>query len=261
MCIYDLAADHLSVCRLSADCAAFALDEKDRLIVSTADGVFRLNPDSSLHALYDNKITSIKGGNDMKVGPDGRLYVGTQSSRRLGLSDTLDGTLYSIDGNGTVRRLLDGMSLSNGMEWSMDEKRFYHTDSDTHTLCEYDYCKASGELCPTGRTLSVPGIDGFTIDTSDRLFAACWGKGHIAVIDTHEMKLLARIPLPCRIPASCAFVGKRMDILAVTTASFSSDISNDPNAGFCLLLTTNTKGREPFRYESHDHGYQALCHS
>ena len=89
-----------------------------------------------MEALYDTSKYNILYANDMKVGPDGRIYVGTQSSKRYGVSDKIDGKLYSIDSSGEVRVLLDGLILSNGLEWSMDEKRFYHTDSDTHMIKE-----------------------------------------------------------------------------------------------------------------------------
>ena len=36
--------------------------------------------------------------------------------------------------------------LSNGLEWSIDEKGFYHTDSDTGIIKEYDFDKVSGSI-------------------------------------------------------------------------------------------------------------------
>ena len=47
------------------------------------------------------------------------------------MSDKTDGKLYSIDKHGNVRVLLDGLILSNGLDWSADGKYFYHTDSGT----------------------------------------------------------------------------------------------------------------------------------
>ncbi len=246
LCRYELAKAEITVRTLPIDCAAFAFDAQNRMLVSCANGVFILNADNTLTDLYDTDGISIVGANDMKVGPDGRLYVGTQSSKRLGRSNAIDGKLYSIDKNGSVRVLLDGLILSNGMDWSMDGKRIYHTDSDTQLIREYDFDKADGSLYPTGRTVRIPGVDGFTVDRSDRLYAACWGEGHIAVIDTTTMRCVKHIPVPCRIPASCGFIGENMDILAVTTASFGTDIASDPSAGHTVLMSVGAKGRAPF---------------
>ena len=54
-------------------------------------------------------------------------------------------SIISIDKDGNVCVLLDNLLLSNGLEWSVDEKRFYHTDSDTRIIKEYDFDKISGE--------------------------------------------------------------------------------------------------------------------
>ncbi len=93
--------------------------KNNELIVSTDDGVFILNGDNTTSPIYHTDKFDIKYCNDMKVGPDGRIYVGTQSSKRKGVSDKTDGKLYSIDKNGNVCVLLDNLILSNGLEWSM----------------------------------------------------------------------------------------------------------------------------------------------
>lgn len=149
--------------------------------------MFILNPDDTTEPLYDPDQNQINYANDMKVGPDGRLYVGTQSTGWLGLSDRADGKLFSIDKNGIVRTLLENLILSNGMDWSMDETRFYHTDSDTHTIREYAFDKGTGTIHYTGRKVTVPCVDGFTIDRQNRILAAGWGQGCIHVIDTETM--------------------------------------------------------------------------
>ena len=131
ICTLEVYSGKLEVRPVDVGVAAFAFTKDNRLIVSRCDGVFILNKDNTTEELYDASKISINLANDMKVGPDGRIYVGTQSGKRAGVSDKLDGRLYSIDNKGNVRILLDNLILSNGLEWSIDEKYFYHTDSDT----------------------------------------------------------------------------------------------------------------------------------
>lgn len=246
ICMLDIYTGTLTARKLDVGVAAIAFDRNNRIIVSRKDGVFILNDDNTTNELYDTKKFKISYANDMKVGPDGRIYVGTQSSRRIGVSDDIDGKLYSIDKNGNVRILLDNIQLSNGLDWSMDEKRLYHTDSDTNIIKEYDFDKASGNIAFTSRQVEVCGVDGFTIDKNDNIFAACWGQGHIAVIDTATMKIIDHIPVGANIPASCTFCGDDMDILAVVTASYGADLDSDTNAGCTFIKNCNTSGRKPY---------------
>ncbi len=88
------------------------------------DGVFYMSDDGSIEPLYDTEKFDIKYANDMKVGPDGRLYVGTMSGKRKGVSDELDGKLYSIDRDGNVKILLDGLILSTVLNGRWMKRNF-----------------------------------------------------------------------------------------------------------------------------------------
>ncbi len=246
ICIYDINSDELEV--RDFGCAAFGFSKNNELIVSTENGVFILNDDNTTSSIYDINKYNLKYCNDMKTGPDGRIYVGTQSGKRKGVSDKIDGKLYSIDKSGNVRVLLDNLLLSNGLEWSMNEKRFYHTDSETGIIKEYNFDKENGEIAFTGREIRVDGVDGFTIDQNDFLYIACWGQGHIAVVDTADMQIKEYINLAAKIPASCGFAGNDMDILVITTASYGADITKDVNAGFTFVKKMIVRGRKPYLF-------------
>lgn len=248
ICMLDIYTKKLKVRPVKTGVSALAFDKKNRLIVSRHDGVFILNEDDTTEELYDTVRHPILYANDMKVGPDGKIYVGTQSGKRKGVSDKTDGKLYSIDKDGNVRVLLDNLTLSNGLEWSVDEKRFYHTDSDTGIIKEYNFDKKSSEITFTGRQVGVPGVDGFTIDNTDKLYVGCWGMGHIAVVDALSMTVIEHIPVPTKIPTSCGFAGNSMEMLAVTTASFTTDLCQDKHAGVTFMKKMNTNGRLPYLF-------------
>ncbi len=245
ICVLDINTGELRVRPVPGGAAAIAFDKDGRMIISRGDGVFYLNKDDTMEPVCRDAVR-IRYANDMKAGPDGRIYVGTQSGKRKGVSDKVDGKLFCIDSGGGIRVLLDGLILSNGMAWSMDETRFYHTDSDTHWIREYDFDKREGKIAYTGRQVYVPGVDGFTMDTQDHIIAACWGQGHLAVVDTRTMEITRHIKLPCRIPASCAFVGEKQDILAVTTASYGADTSIDTMAGFTFGISWPAAGKKQY---------------
>lgn len=245
ICKYTPKTEKLTVIPTPFGCAAIAFDNENRIIISCADGVFVLNSDGTADAVYDTSKYEIKYANDMKAGPDGNIYVGTQSSKRMGVSDKIDGKLYRIDKNGNVKILLDGLILSNGMEWSKNKRFFYHTDSDTGIIKEYTF---GDNITFTGRQIEIPGVDGFTADNRDTLCITRWGYGEAVLFDTTSWQITERIPLPCRAPSSCGFCGSDMNILAITTASFETDVSLDKNAGYTVLLKRNISGRFPYRF-------------
>ena len=39
-----------------------------------------------------------------------------------------------------------------------------------------------------------------------------------------------------------------MDLLAITTADYGSDLEKDPNAGFTVIQKMNTTGRVPYLF-------------
>lgn len=248
ICCIDLETKENTVRKLPFGVAAMGFSNKGEMLISCLDGAFILNDDDTRTPLYDREKYEIKYGNDAKVGPDGRFYIGTQSSKRKGTGNEIDGKLYSIDKNGEVKVLLDGLILSNGFDWSMDEKWFYHTDSDTGIIKEYYFDKENGEISFTGRQVKVLGVDGFTIDQNDFLYVACWGQGHIAVVDTADMQIKEYIEVPAKIPASCGFAGENMDKLVVVTATLGADLEKDKNAGYTFIYDTGTKGRKPYLF-------------
>ena len=227
--------------------AAVAFTDDERLLLSTLLGVFIYDEKSGRTELF----ADIKGCNDAKVGPDGRLYVGTQSSKRLGKSNEIDGKLYRVDKDGSATVLLDGLILSNGLDWSADENFFYHTDSDTGYIKEYAFDKKLGEISYTKRQVLVPGVDGFCISEDGFIFAACWGRGHIAKIDTRTMETVGHIKVPVPIPTSCAFFGENMEHLAVTTSNYNDEARTNPKSGYTFSIDVGCRGKKPYIFSSH----------
>jgi sugar lactone lactonase YvrE len=228
--------------------SAIAFDCQNRLILSHTKGVHILGEKEELLSLYDEGKYSIKHAGDMKIGPDGAIYVGTISEKLLGISDKTDGNLYRISQGGEVEILLDGLLLPNGLDWSMDEKKFYHVDTGMSVVREYFFDKSTGKITFSGRQVRVEGADGLTIGMDNNLYVSCAWKKYVAVIDGAALAVKEHIPFADTFPMSCGFCGENMDILAVTTASDTADVIQDKNAGFTHLQGMPTRGRIPYRF-------------
>lgn len=245
--VCDIDSRTVIVRKTPMPCAALCFSAENELIVSYDGGVAILDEKDAIIPIYDMDRYHVLHANDMKVGPDGRIYVGTQSEQRLGISNEIDGKLYVIDAAGQVRELLGGLRLSNGLDWSPSGRLFYHTDSDTGLIREYDFCTALGTITPTGREVRVAGVDGLCVAEDGTIYAAVWGGGHVAVIDAAAFRIKSTIPVPTGIPVSCGFAGADMDVLVVTTARFGAK-ETDPNAGVTFLCEAGAHGKPPYTF-------------
>jgi sugar lactone lactonase YvrE len=155
--------------------------------------------------------------NDAKCDPAGRLWVGTMA-RDLSAS----GALYRVDPDETVTTMLEGLRLSNGLDWSPDGSTFYFIDSLELSIDAFDFDVAQGGIS-NRRTLvklnrGGGGANGMTVDHEGCLWVALTGGGEVRRY-TADGELVARVGISSPGPTSCAFGGDDGDILFITSRS------------------------------------------
>ncbi|MGB0113142.1 MAG: SMP-30/gluconolactonase/LRE family protein [Ilumatobacteraceae bacterium] len=155
--------------------------------------------------------------NDGKCDPRGRFWAGTIAE------DQSSGTaaLHRLDPDGNVTRMLDGVTISNGLCWSADGTTMYYIDTPTGRVDAFAFEASSGEICDRRTVVSVPdgagSPDGMTIDVEGGLWVAFWD-GHV-VRRYVDGRLDREIRLPVARVTSCTFGGPDLDELYITTAS------------------------------------------
>ncbi|MBN6054905.1 SMP-30/gluconolactonase/LRE family protein, partial [Nonomuraea sp. RK-328] len=156
--------------------------------------------------------------NDAVCDPAGRLLAGTTSGTTPG-----SGMLFSIDSDRTVRRLLDGLSESNGLGWSPDGSVFYHVDSGGAGLRAFDYEMESGTLHGERLLMSfadAEGIpDGLSVDRDGDLWIAVWAGGQILRVSP-DGRVRQRIDVPVSHPTCVTFGGTGLRELFLTSATY-----------------------------------------
>lgn len=156
--------------------------------------------------------------NDGKCDPSGRFWVGTLAldSRRRGAK------LYRFDKDKSIHTMLDSVSISNGIVWTADKKTMYYNDTPTGTVQGFDYNDKTGEISNKRVVVRIPrgsgGPDGMTIDAEGNLWVALWGSGTVAKFNPLTGELLQKIKVPAPNVSSCAFGGKNLETLYITTA-------------------------------------------
>jgi sugar lactone lactonase YvrE len=203
------------------------------LVLATRDG-FRIVSDSGAEQVVPVQADQPdQQMNDGKCDRRGRFWAGTSSvSRRPGAS-----ALYRLGPDRRVETVLTGVSMSNGLGWSPDDRLFYYVDSATQRVDAFQVDPDSGELrgrrplVHVPRSLGIP--DGLTVDADGCVWLALWGAGAV-----HRYTPAGRLDGVLRVPASqvtsCAFGGPGLRDLYVTSASqglHGRELADQPLAG------------------------------
>lgn len=203
-------------------------------VAATAEGFAEVGHDGTWTTRVD-LLPSTQRMNDAKCDHAGRFWAG---------STDMDfapghGALHVLTPSWRWEQVLDGLTLPNGLEWSLDGHTFYLVDTIAGELSAFD--APSSGLTPTNRRLlarfpSRDGIpDGMTIDADGCLWIAMWGGGRIVRLSP-DGEILATVPVPVAQPSSCAFAGPDVDVLVVTTAREGLDLAEDDVAGSVLVV-------------------------
>ena len=222
------------------------------LLLGTRLGFADLNPDSvqlTVLAALDSELPTNRL-NDGKCDPAGRLLAGTMDMNEK----DPNGALYSFDGKNSTR-LLDKVTISNGLAWSVDYKTFYYIDTPTREVKAFDYDLATGQIANPRVAIHIPESlgwpDGMTSDTDGNLWIALWGGAQVTKWNPSTGKLLEQIPVPALQTSSCVFGGKDMNELYITSARKSmseTDLKKYPLSGGLFKVITNVVGMKTFEF-------------
>ena len=210
-------------------------------VIAVERGFALEDPDGTLTRLpevwSDTGLRMNEGGCD----PDGRFYAGSMAyDRRPGAA-----ALYRLDPDGSVRVVLEGVTISNGLEWSPDGLLAYYADTATHRIDVFDYAYERGL---TGRRpfvdLSAEELrpDGLTVDGEGGIWVAL-SNGSAVRRYTAEGKLDGEVEVPVRKVTACTFGGSRLDQLFITTSREGLQPGDDPLAGSLFRIVPGPIGR------------------
>jgi sugar lactone lactonase YvrE len=192
------------------------------LLCAGDSGIYRFNPlDGSKISLADPEAEKRPDNrfNDGKCDPGGRFWAGTIST----VKKTGDASLYQLDESGSLKRMISGVTNSNGICWDQEKKLMYYIDTPTQKVTVYDYDLANGKIENSRIAVDFTkfGIegspDGMTMDVEGMLWVAMCHGGAVLQINPDTGELLRKVLLPCVETTACTFGGNRLDRLFVTT--------------------------------------------
>src|SRR5262249_397331 len=156
--------------------------------------------------------------NDGSCDAAGRFWAGT-----MALDERPDaGALYRLSCDGRVEMMLRPVTISNGIDWTDDDRSMYFIDTATGSVDVFNFELTSGTISNRrtfvriGREQGAP--DGLTIDADGFVWVSLWGGGAVhRYAPTGVLDRVVRLPVTH--PTSCAFGGPELRDLYITTAT------------------------------------------
>jgi D-xylonolactonase len=181
--------------------------------------------------------------NDGKIDRHGRFWAGTMDDSERDAT----GTLYRIDPNLRLTVIDEGYKVTNGPAFSPSGDRMYHNDSArqiTYVFDLDDHGNATNRrvFATYGEDEGYP--DGMTVDAEACLWIAFWD-GWCVRRYSPAGECLRKIQVPVARPTSCAFGGRDLDRLYITSASIGLDeaaLAVQPQAGGLFMTTPGVRG-------------------
>ena len=235
------------------DVGAVVPTESGQLMAAVVDGFLQIDPETGSTRLVAavEQDQPVNRMNDGKCDSRGRFWAGTMGYQIRPHA----AALYRLDSQCRVETMLQPVTLSNGIDWSPDDRFMYYVDSTTQRLDLFDYEPETGSLGTRRTLLQIPGEDGLpdglTVDADGCIWLALWGGGEVRRI-TPEGAVVGVVKLPVTQVTSCAFGGPDLDQLYITSAAKDLDaaeLARQPEAGSLFRCRPGVKGRpaQPFR--------------
>jgi sugar lactone lactonase YvrE len=196
-------------------------------VIGVERGFALEDPDGQISYLEElwngSDVRMNEGGCD----PGGRFYCGSMAyDQKPGAA-----ALYRLAPDGTVDVVLEGVTVSNGLEWSPDGSLAYYNDTATHRVDVFDYDISSG-LSERRPFVDVAPMrpDGLTIDAQGGVWVALSnGAALRRYSSAGELDDVVEVG-PQKVTA-CTFGGPGLNELYITTSREGLEPGQDPLAG------------------------------
>ena len=224
-----------------------ALDTHGQLVIAFQGGIAQFDLQTeNLHWLVNIETDNTElRTNDGAIDSAGRLWIGTMNVQfKEGA-----GALYCLSNDLSLTKKIGGLTIPNGLVWSLDDRTMFHIDSPSRKVQAYSFDKKTGAIVFERTAVTIPPEmgtpDGMSIDEEGMLWIAHWDGFGVYRWNPDNGKLLDKIEVPVPQVSSCAFGGPNYDQLFITTARerFSAElIAKYPDSGSIYVARPGVRG-------------------
>ncbi len=224
-----------------------ALDTHGQFVIAFQGGIARFDLQTgNLQWLVDlEKENAEQRSNDGAIDHAGRLWIGTMSTQfKEGA-----GALYCMGNDLVLTKKVEGLTIPNGLVWSLDDRTMFHIDTPSRKVKAYSFDIKTGSIVFERTAVTIPQElgtpDGMSIDEEGMLWIAHWNGFGVNRWNPDTGKLLDTIEVPVPQVSNCAFGGPNFDQLFITTAreNFSmEDLKKYPDSGSVYIAQPGVRG-------------------
>ena len=184
-------------------------------VLAVQDGFAHLAEDGLVTPLVTGLVAGQDQMNDGVCDPAGRFWAGSQAIPREPRA-----ALFRLAADGSVERVLESVTVSNGIGFTADGATMYYVDTLPHRRLEA-FDVVGGELSSRRPVAEVAGgnPDGLAVDDEGCVWVAVWD-GAAVHRYAPDGRLLTTVELPVPRPTAVCFAGST---LLITTAWLGLD--------------------------------------
>jgi len=213
--------------------ASFGLCRSGRWVVALRDRVVLFDPHTEI-------LTELTGPldqpatvrlNDGKVGPDGCFWVGGLDNNR---PKTADGALWRITQAGRAERKAEGYMTANGLAWSPDGTKMFHTDTRQAFIDLWDFSPTTGAIANRRRIATLTDADGRPDGGATDIDGNYWSAGTSAACINRFSPagdLIGKVPLPVPGPSMPCFVDDWVYVTTLRGGRSADIVAANPTMG------------------------------
>lgn len=181
--------------------------------------------------------------NDGKCDRQGRFWIGVAHLDK----NNPKGGLYRLDPDMRLTQMEQGITISNGLGFSPDDKTFYYTDGLKYRVYCYDFDPSTGTIYNRRVFVQLDESpiepDGLCVDSQGYIWQAQWNGGCVVRYRSNG-EIDTWVDLPVSRPTSCIFGGEDLNILYVTSCSkgLGEEKRLPPPSGGLFAVHVGVKG-------------------